>query len=122
MIQLARFYPSEFDDTRLLVLEDQLTNYIIDMRSNADFQSLKGIPDLAQKMVEKQKDIGFPWVYLLVKLALVLPVATATVERGFSAMKLVKTTFRNKMGDTWLNDCLITYIEKMKRLCTDFRV
>ena len=51
-------------------------------------------------------------VYLLVKLVLTLPVATATVERSFSAMKCIKNELRNRMGDRWMNDCLIVYIEK----------
>lgn len=44
-------------------------------------------------MVLKQKDLGFPLVYMLVKLALILPVATATVERAFSAMNLIKVFY-----------------------------
>ena len=63
-------------------------------------------------MVQKQKDLTFPLVYMLVKLALILPVATATVERAFSAMNLIKNVLRNAMGDTWLNDCMVTYIER----------
>jgi len=27
-------------------------------------------------------------------------------------MKIVKTRLRNKMGDDWMNDCLVTYIER----------
>lgn len=48
----------------------------------------------------------------LIRLVLILPVSTATTERAFSAMKLVKTRLRNKMEDGFLRDCLITYIEK----------
>ena len=51
-------------------------------------------------------------VYKLLKLALILKVATASVERVFSAMKVVKSNLCNKMGDQWLNDRLVTYIEK----------
>jgi hypothetical protein len=40
-------------------------------------------------------------VYRLIELALILPVATATVERAFSAMKIIKTELRNKMGNCW---------------------
>jgi hypothetical protein len=39
-------------------------------------------------------------------------VATTTAERAFSAMKIIKSELRNRMGDKWLNDCLVTYIEK----------
>ena len=48
----------------------------------------------------------------MIRLVLTLPVSIATSERAFSAMKLVKTRPRNKMGDEFLRDCLITYIEK----------
>jgi len=49
-------------------------------------------------------------VYKLLKLALLLPVATASVERVFSDMNVVKSNLRNKMSDQWLNDRLVTYI------------
>lgn len=51
-------------------------------------------------------------VYKLLKLVLVLPVATASVERIFSAMNYVKNKLRNKMGGQYLNDCLVTFIER----------
>jgi hypothetical protein len=49
---------------------------------------------------------------------LLLPVATTTVERAFSAMKVIKTELRNKMSDGWLNDLMVCYIERdiFKRL------
>jgi hypothetical protein len=56
--------------------------------------------------------IDYPLVYGLLKLAMILPVATSTVERAFSAMKIVKSRLRNRMGDDWMNDCLVTYIER----------
>ena len=69
----------------------------------------------------------YPLVYLLVKLALTLPVATATVERSFSAMKYIKNELHNRIGDQLMNDCLVVYIEKdvaliMKLLCNDFKI
>jgi RNase adaptor protein for sRNA GlmZ degradation len=39
-------------------------------------------------------------------------VATASVERIFSAMSIIKTDLRNKMDDEWLNDLMICYTEK----------
>ena len=45
-------------------------------------------------------------------LALILPVATATVERAFLAMNIIKNRLHNRIGDQWINDCLVTYIEK----------
>ena len=63
-------------------------------------------------MVEKKKHLIYSLVYLIITLALTLPVATASVERAFSAMKIVKTHLRNRMGDQFLNDSLIPYVEK----------
>ena len=43
---------------------------------------------------------------------LLLPVATTSVERVFSAMVFAKTKLRNKIGDSLLDDCLVTFIER----------
>ena len=51
-------------------------------------------------------------VYMFVKLVLTIPVATATIERSFSTMKYIKNEVHNRMGDQWMNNCLIVYIEK----------
>ena len=106
LICLAKFYPSDFLGTDILALDSQLQNYIFNMCSNDFFLELQGISELAEKLVSKKE------VYLLVKLALTLPVATATVERSFSAMKYIKNELYNQMGDQWMNNCLIVYIEK----------
>ncbi|XP_016647142.1 PREDICTED: uncharacterized protein LOC103323272 [Prunus mume] len=63
-------------------------------------------------MVEKGMHEIFPYVYLLLTLTLVLPVATASVERAFSAMNIIKNPLRNRMGDQWLNDSLINFYTK----------
>ncbi|KAK4606302.1 hypothetical protein RGQ29_000516 [Quercus rubra] len=67
---------------------------------------------LAEKLVSIRKHETYPLIYLLVKLTLTLPVVTATVERSFSAMKYIKNELRNRMGNRWMNDCLMVYIEK----------
>ncbi|KAK4278543.1 hypothetical protein QN277_016378 [Acacia crassicarpa] len=112
LCEFAGYYPSDFDGNDFVMLEYQLDTYIADVQLDPDFLNLQGIADLAKRMVEKKKHIVYPLVYLLLKLALTLPVATASVERAFSAMKHIKTDLRNRIGDEWLNDCLVPYIEK----------
>ncbi len=68
--------------------------------------------DLSVKLVETKRHIVYDLVYLLLKSVLLLPVATSSVERVFSAMSLVKSKLRNKIGDSLLDDCLVTYIER----------
>ncbi|XP_021828840.1 uncharacterized protein LOC110769211 isoform X5 [Prunus avium] len=77
----------------------------------SNMQGLNGIADLAQKMVETKKDCVFPLVYLLLTLALILPVATPRVDRVFSAMNIVKNRLRNQMEDERIKGRLIPYIE-----------
>ncbi|XP_049366158.1 uncharacterized protein LOC125831009 [Solanum verrucosum] len=59
----------------------------------------KGIRDLAKALVEANLAETYSLVYLLVKLTLSLPVATATVERAFSSMKHIKNEVRNSIGN-----------------------
>ena len=112
LMRLAQFYPKEFSAAQRMVLENQIETFIIDMRSDKMFQELHGLGQLAKKMVETKRNLVYPLVYLLVTLTLILPVATATVERAFSAMNIIKNRLRNRMGDQWMNDNLVTYIEK----------
>ncbi|XP_066395765.1 uncharacterized protein [Miscanthus floridulus] len=110
--RLAKFYPKDFSNNDLLKLELQLDNYINDMRQDAIFQGLDNIVDLSVKLVEIKRHKVYDMVYLLLKLILLLPVATASVERVFSALVIVKIKSRNKIGDTVLDDCLVTFIER----------
>jgi hypothetical protein len=52
----------------------------------------------------------FSLVYRLVELALTLSVTTATVERVFSPINIIKTERINKMGDEWMNNSMLCYI------------
>ena len=93
-------------------LDNQLETYIQDMQSTKKFSAFRGIGQLVEKMVEMKKNVLYPLVYSLVTLALILLVTTATVERVFSTMNIIKNRLRNQIGDQWMNDCLVTYIEK----------
>ena len=63
-------------------------------------------------LVKEGKVSRYDIVYKLLKLVLLLPVATAGVERIFSAMNTIKNKLRSKMGQDFLNNCLITFIER----------
>ncbi|XP_060202957.1 uncharacterized protein LOC132631399 [Lycium barbarum] len=113
IMTLAKCYPDEFDEVRIRDLSYQLDTFIFHMRSgNPKFSNLQGIRDLAKALVEANLVDTYSLVYLLVKLTLILPVATATVERALSSMKQIKNEVRNSIGDQYLNDCLVCYIER----------
>ena len=45
----------------------------------------------------------FPILYALLNIAVVIPVSTATPERTFSALRLLKTYLRNRSSESRLN-------------------
>jgi hypothetical protein len=85
LCRLAEFYPDDIKGTNLQKLELQLDNYIDDIRQDDCFKDLDNLVDLSVKLVETSRHTVYDMVYLLLKLVLILPVATATVERAFSA-------------------------------------
>ena len=112
VMRLAQFYPNDFSSMDLLRLEPQLEIFIDDMRKDDRFKCVNHLGELSIKLVETKKHVIYDLVYMLLKLILLLPVATANVERVFSAMSLVKNKLRNSMGDKLLNHCLVTFIER----------
>ncbi|XP_023900976.1 uncharacterized protein LOC112012833 [Quercus suber] len=77
-----------------------------------EFKELKSLSELSQWLVRTRNSEHYKLVYRMVRLVHALPVSTATIERAFSAMKVVKTNLRNKMEDDFLTDSLMLYIEK----------
>ena len=112
LVRLSKFYREDFSSMERVSLEHQLGIYIDNISEDQRFANLEGLGDLARVMVETKKHLSHPLVYRLLKLVLTLHVATATVERSFPSMKIVKTTLRNRMGDEFLNDCMVCYTEK----------
>ncbi|XP_022897460.1 uncharacterized protein LOC111411131 [Olea europaea var. sylvestris] len=98
LIRLAEFYPLDFSVVNVIVLSDQLETYIFHMHSNKEFEGLNDLGDLAEKLVLTKKNKAYPLIYRLLTLALILPIATAIVERVFSAMSIVKNKLRNRIA------------------------
>ena len=55
---------------------------------------------------------AFPEAIKLYKIALTIPVASASSERSFSALKRVKTYLRSTIGEQRLNDLSVLAIER----------
>jgi hypothetical protein len=113
LVRLAtEFYANDFTSDELARLPWQLDMYISHVRRDERFKSLKNLNELSVKIVEANFHEQYYIVYKLLKLVLLLPVATASVERVFSSMNYVKNKQRNKMGDEYLNNCMVTFIER----------
>jgi hypothetical protein len=112
LINLAKCYPADFSYKDMETLEHELGLYIDNVLHDTEFSNLQSIGDLAKLMVTSKKNFSYPLVHRLIKLALTLPVATATIERCFSAMKIVKNALRNKIGDKYMSYSLVCFVEK----------
>ena len=115
LVRLAKFYPADFGPLAVSLLSNQLQNFIIDVRSHPelnDEKKVRSVAELSEALVRLHMHVTYALVYRLLKLVLTLPVSTASAERSFSAMKIVKESLRNRMSDSWLNDLLLIAIEK----------
>ena len=63
--------------------------------------------------------VAFPNLSKLAAILSVLSVTTATVERTFSNMKLIKTRLRKRMGDDTLDSTMRISIEGPGHLSND---
>jgi len=112
LARLPDIYHVDFSDDDRGTIREQLDTYVLQVKRHASFSSCENFQSLAMKMVQTEKHFVFPLVYKLIELALILPVSTASVERAFSAMKIIKTKLRNKVNNVWLNDLMICYTER----------
>ena len=112
LASLSSIYHVDFSNGDRATIRGQLETYIHHVRVHPAFSTCKDIESLATMMVETKKHLVFPLVYKLIELALLLPVSTASIERAFSAMKIIKSKLRNKMKNDWFNDLMICYTER----------
>jgi hypothetical protein len=112
LARLTEIYGADFSDRDRGIIKDQLETYVLQVRGHAAFANCTDIESLATKMVATEKHLVFPLVYKLIELALLVPVSTATVERLFSAMKIIKSKLRNKIADDWFNNLMVCYVER----------
>jgi hypothetical protein len=112
LARIADTYCDDFSFDDRKIIKDQLRTFIIHVRRLEEFKVCHDLASLSKTMAQLERHIVFPLVYRLIELVLLLPMATVTVERAFSAMKIIKTELRNKMTDGWLNDLMVIYIER----------
>ncbi|ELT88776.1 hypothetical protein CAPTEDRAFT_216552 [Capitella teleta] len=76
----------------LLDLQEKCEQYVVPLKRAAEGTTLPNLRRIAH-------------------VAMVLPVSTADCERGFSAMKRIKTKQRNRLIDTTLNNLMMITLE-----------
>ncbi|KAJ6811556.1 zinc finger MYM-type protein 1-like [Iris pallida] len=107
-----KFYPHDFSEFDKMQLRIQLQHYEHNVVLHLEYKKLPSILELCQWLVRTKRSTTYHLVYRVITLVLTLPISTATTERSFSVMNIVKTRLRNKMNDEFLEDSLIVNIEK----------
>jgi hypothetical protein len=109
---VEKFYPQDFTDHEKIGLRTELQHYQHNIVQHPEFKNLSTISELCHWLVRTRRSTVYQLVYRVIELVLTLPVSTATTERSFSAMNIIKTRLRSKMEDDFLTDSLILYIER----------
>nr|XP_043615833.1 uncharacterized protein LOC122587715 [Erigeron canadensis] len=107
-----KYYLLDFTEQEKLQLRSELQHYELDIPYHPKLKNARSLSELCRGLQETRKYENYELVDRLIRLILTLPVSTATSERAFSAMKIVKTRLRSTMSDDFLKSCLILYIEK----------
>ena len=117
MSGLAMMYEANLED---LKHELHSVKRLLERRS----QSGRGLPESLPEFVNLIEPFGeaFREVYRLARIAVVLPVSSASCERSFSALKLIKTVLRNSMGNARLSNLGILSIESERAQKLDLDV
>jgi hAT family C-terminal dimerisation region len=109
---VEKFYHADFSDQERVQLECQLPHFQLDICSHSNLKGLLSLADLTCGLVKTGKASIYPIIDRLLRLVITLPISTATTERAFSVMKLIKTRLRDKMRDDFLRYYMVVYIEK----------
>ena len=105
-------YPKDFPDLERFEVEFNL--FKLGVARNEIYHDLESLEDVTKAMVKcgQHKPEFYPNVYKLYVLLLTSPVSTATNERAFSALKIIKGRLRTSLLDPNLNNQIILYVNK----------
>ncbi|XP_027188707.1 uncharacterized protein [Cicer arietinum] len=109
---VEKYYPVDFNMQEKINLKFQLQHFLVDARQDLNLKNLSTIQELCSCLVATEKTQNFYLIDRLLRLIMTLPVSTATTERSFSAMKIIKSRLRNKMKADFLADSMTIYIER----------
>ncbi|GKB20328.1 zinc finger MYM-type protein 1-like protein [Tanacetum coccineum] len=116
---VTKYYPLDFTEQERIEFKLELQHYELD--NDPRLKNISSLSELCRGLQITEKSEMYPLIDRLVRLILTLPVSTATSERAFSKMKLVKTRLRSTMSDDFLKSSMILSIEReiVGTLCTE---
>ena len=109
---VKKYYPADFTQQDRYGFEQQLKPFVVDASNDEELKSISTLTDLCRCLVETGRDAIYNLIVRLLQLLVTLPVSTASAERAFSSLKIIKTRLRNKMEDENLANNLVVHIER----------
>ncbi|XP_024626549.1 uncharacterized protein [Medicago truncatula] len=92
---VEKYYPMDFSDKEKINLPFHLRHFLFEARQSSTLKNLSTIQELCSCLAAIIPVNGQPKKYLLLdwllRLIMTLPDSTATTERSFSAMKIIKS-------------------------------
>nr|GEV24683.1 dimer_Tnp_hAT domain-containing protein [Tanacetum cinerariifolium] len=107
---VTKYYPLDFTEQEIIEFKLELQHFELD--SDLELKNVSSLSALCRGLQKTKKSEMYPLIDKLIRLILTLSVSTATSERAFSKMKLVKTRLRSTMSDDFLKSSMILSIER----------
>jgi len=114
---VEKYYSMDFSDSNL---QFQLRPFLFYAHRLPSLKNLSTIQELCSCLVATGQTKNYLLINRLLCLIMTLPVSTATTERSFSAMKIIKSKLRNKMRLGFLANSMTVYSEKKISTCISF--
>jgi hypothetical protein len=93
-------------------LEQQLKHFVVDASTDKELENVSILTKLCRCHVESGRHSIYNLIDRLPRLVVTLPVSTASAERVFSTLKIVKRGLHNKMEDEFPANSLLVNIER----------
>jgi hypothetical protein len=108
---VKKYYPIDFTQQDRYGLEQQLKHFIVDASRDEELKNISTLTALRRCLFETGRHNIYNFIDRLLRLLVTLPISTASAERAFSSLKIIKIRLRNKMKDDFLADNLLVHIE-----------
>jgi hypothetical protein len=108
---VEKYYHADFNQQERIGLEHQLNHFVTEFYNIGDLKNITTLSELCRCLVYTGRHRVFNLIDRLFHLLVTLLVSTASAERAFSSLKIIKTRLRNKMDDDYLANSLLIHIE-----------
>jgi hypothetical protein len=108
---VEKYYSTNFNQQERIGLEYQLNHFVVEASRSDDLKRIATSAEFCQCLIDTGRHRVFHLVDRFLQLILTLPVSASSVERAFSALRIIKTRLRNKMEDDFLSNNTIVHIE-----------